>query len=196
MRKLFLIIILIVIISLTVSCMQKNDIAASQNNNTQYLAKADLINYNTIENEEEINDEEQFEAKLKEFYDFNQEFFSIWDKHIEGTSEVFDKFNNINTSHSDKIIYSTILIEKYKKFIDDLKRITPPLEASKAYDFSLNAISKRILFFEEFKRGSSMQELSEIGKEANFYETLFWEEIDKIFDYYLGKIDKTNNIQV
>ena len=110
--------------------------------------------------------------------------------------EIGDKFNNINTSHNDKIICSTILIEKYKKFSDDLKRITPPLEASRAYDFSLNAISKRILFFEEFKRGTSMQELIEIGKEADFYETLFWEEIDKIFDYYLGKIDKTNNIQV
>jgi hypothetical protein len=196
MKKLFLIIVLAAILSLTVSCIQKNDIAKSQNNGTQYFVKADLVNYNAIENEEEINDEEQFEVQLREFYDFTQEFFPIWDKHIKETTEIFDKFNNINTSHSDKIICSTILIEKYKKFSDDLNRINPPLEASKAYDFSLNSISKRILFFEEFKRGTSVQELIEIGKEANFYETLFWDEIDKIFEYYLGKMDKTNNIQV
>ena len=99
MRKLFLIIVLTAIFGLSVGCMQKNDIVESQNNNTQYFVKADLVNYNTIENEDEINDEEQFEAKLREFYDFTQEFFQIWNKHIEGTTEVFDKFNNINTSH-------------------------------------------------------------------------------------------------
>ncbi len=38
--------------------------------------------------------------------------------------------------------------------------------------------------------------LIEIENESYFYETLFWEEINKIYDCYLKEIDKKNNLKI
>lgn len=179
MRKLLTILIIIGIFILSIGCAQKSKV----NNPQEYFNKADLLRYNTDENSE-INTVEQFEIQLKEFYDFSQKFFSIWNDHLEATTLLLEKFNNENTTLDDKIIFSQMLREKYEKFSDDLKLITPPPEASKAYQYALNAISKRILFLEEFEKGTSVYILIEIENEAYFYEALFWKEIDKIYNYF------------
>ncbi|MDZ7838803.1 MAG: hypothetical protein U5N58_13200 [Actinomycetota bacterium] len=43
---------------------------------------------------------------------------------------------------------------------------------------------QRILFFEEFEKGAENDILIEIEKESYLSETLFWEEIDKIYSYF------------
>lgn len=187
MKKIFIILFILGIIILSASCAKK-----TADNNQEYISKTDRIVFNTNSNNE-INSEEQFDINLKQFYNFSQRFFSIWNDHIEATTSLLEKFNNDTTSLSDKIIYSRMLVEKYEKFNDDLKQITFPSEASKAYEYTLNAISKRILFFKEFEKETSMDTLIEIENEAYFYESLFWEEINKIYDYYLKEIDKKNN---
>jgi hypothetical protein len=191
MKKLLSILIIIGILILSVGCAQKS----KANNTQEYFSKVDLISYNTDENNK-INQEEQFEIQLKEFYDFSQKFFQILNEHIEDITLLLEKFNNKNTNLDDKIICSRMLHEKYEKFSDDLKQINPPDEASKAYQFILNAISKRILFFEGFEKGTSIDTLIEIEKEAYYYEMLFWEEIDKIYDHYLGEINRKNTISI
>ena len=190
-RKLLTILIIIGILILSVGCTQK----IKDNNPQEYFSKVDLISYSTDKNNE-INPEEQFEIQLKEFYNFSQKFFPILNDQIEDITLLLEKFNNENTALDDKIIYSRMLREKYEKFSDDLKQINPPEVASKAYQFILNAISKRILFFKEFEKGTSIDTLIEIEKEAYYYEVLFWEEIDKIYNNYLGEINKKNIISI
>jgi len=181
-----LLIVSIVIIGLSIftqGCLQKSE----DNDPGQYFTETDLIVYGTDENMDEnnvVSPEEELEIQLKEFYDFSKKFFSIWNNHIEATTQFLEKFNDKNTTLDDKIIYSRILYEKYEKFNEDLKQITSPFEASNAYQYALNAISKRILFFKEFEKGTGMYELIEIENEAYLYETLFWEEMDKIYNYF------------
>jgi len=195
LRKLFIILIILGVVILSAGCVQKNDVRNSKDNNQEYSSKVNLITYSTGENNE-INQEEQFEVQLKEFYDFTQRFFPIWNNHIEDTAILLEKFNNKNTNLDDKIIYSEMLCEKYEKFNDNLRQIVPPPEASEAYQYILKAISKRILFFREFIKGTNMDMVIEIENEAYSYENLFWGEIDKIYDHYLGKIDKINNMSI
>ncbi len=178
MRKLFIILIMGVFI-LSISCAKKD----ADNNSQDYFSKADLLKYGLNE-KSEMNPREQFEIQLKEFHDFSREFFSVWDNHIEATTPLLKKFNNKDTILDDKIMYSGMLREKYEKFSDDIKQITPPPEAAKAYQYALNAISKRILFFKEFEKGTSIYQLTEIENEAYLYETLFWEEIDNIYNHF------------
>jgi len=113
MRKLFSILIIIGIFILSIGCAQKSE----DNNPQEYFSKANLLIYNTNENNE-TNPKEQFEIQLKEFYDFRQKFFSIWNDHIEATTLLLEKFNNENITLDDKIIYSRMLREKYEKFSD------------------------------------------------------------------------------
>lgn len=164
---------------LSISCAKKD----ADNNSQDYFSKADLLKYGLNE-KSEMNPREQFEIQLKEFHDFSREFFSVWDNHIEATTPLLKKFNNKDTILDDKIMYSGMLREKYEKFSDDIKQITPPPEAAKAYQYALNAISKRILFFKEFEKGTSIYQLTEIENEAYLYETLFWEEIDNIYNHF------------
>jgi hypothetical protein len=188
-KKLFIVSILIGLSVLILGCSQKSE----EKDSGQYFSETDLATYNADENTDEndaISPETELEIQLKEFYEFSKKFFSIWNGHIESTTELLGKFNDKNTTLDDKIIYSRVLYEKYEKFDEDLKQITPPSEASNAYRYALNAISKRILFFKEFEKGTGMYELIEIENEAYLYETLFWEEMDKIYTNFDEMITK------
>jgi len=165
------------------------------NDPKENFSKVDLVSYSKIENDK-VNQEEQFEIQLRDFYNFSKKFFPILNGHVDGISQLLEKFNDQNTTFNDKIICSWMLCEKYERFSDDLKQIDPPEEALKAYQLILSAISKRILFFKEFEKGTNIDSLIEIEKEAYYYEENFWEEIDKIYDHYLGKISKENNISI
>lgn len=170
---------------MTPGCIQKGE----DNVTVEYFNEADLLAYGTDENNAE-SPEEQLEIQLREFYEFSKKFFSVWNDHIEKTSHILEKFNNKNTTLDNKIIYSRILFEKYEEFNFNLEQLTPPPEASKAYQYALNAVSRRILFFEEFGKGTSMYKLIEIENAAYLYETLFWEEINRLYDYFDEMLDK------
>ncbi len=191
MRKLLTILIIMGLFSLSVGCVQKS----RDNNSQEYFREADFVSY-SIGESNEVNQEEQFGIQLREFYDFSKKFFSVCNDHIEDMTILLEKFNNKDITLSDKIECSRKLYEKYEEFSDDLKQINPPEEASEAYRLILNAISKRILFFKEFEKGTSVDTLIEIEKEAYSYEVLFWQEIDKIYDHYLGEINRENTIDI
>jgi len=178
MKKL-LTILIIGIFFLSIGCTKKNE----NNSSLEYFNEADLIKYSSNENNE-MDAREQFKIQLEEFSDFSKKFFSIWKDHIEKTTQLLEKFNNENIPLDEKVLYSRMLLEKYEKFNDDLKQIAPPPEASRAYHYALSAISKRILFFKEFEKGTNIYTLTEIENEAYLYETLFWEEIDNIYNYF------------
>lgn len=188
-KKLLIVSILTGLFIFALGCSQKSE----ENDPGQYFNETDLIVYNTDENTDEdnkIGPVEELEIQLREFYDFSKKFFEIWNGHIESTAQLLEKFNDKNAILDDKIIYSRILYEKYEKFDEDLKQITPPIEAHSAYQYALNAISQRKLFFEEFEKGTGMYELIEIENEAYIYETLFWEEMDKIYTHFDEMITK------
>ncbi len=165
------------ILVLSSGCAQK-----SENSYHQKTGLSHSLVYITDE-PNEINSIMQFEAKLKDFYSFTQEFFAVWDYHIEKTDLVLEKFNNSDTGLNEKIKYSQILLEKYRIFKQDLSHIDPPSEASRAYKFALEAINQRILFFEGFQEGRPLYVLDEAEQEAYLMEKLFWEEINKIYDH-------------
>lgn len=195
MKKLVTILLIIVIVLLSVGCVQRSIV----NNSRNYSDNVDIIRYDTNKDNEinptEINTED-FENQLKNFYDFSQKFFPILDNHIEVTAQLLKKFNDENLTLDNKIIYSRMLREKYENFGDELKKINPPSKAYKAYQYILNVVSKRILFFREFEKGTSIKTLIEIEDEAYSYEVLFWDEINKVYNYYLGEIDKKNNMWI
>lgn len=137
-----------------------------------------------IYEEDKITIFRQFQTQLTEFYDFSHEFFAVWDYHIEDTEGLFEKFNNSQTPIEQRIIYAGMLRQKYEKFGNALMQITPPPEASQAHQYALAAISKRIEFFAGFEQGKDMSVLMEIKDDSYFYEMLFWEEIDSIYDYF------------
>ena len=196
MRKLFIILIIIGVLIVSSGCVQYDDEQKStQIKPVEYLSSTKLIRYN-ISGNSEINPKKQFDSELKEFHDFTMIFFPIWNEHIESTAPILEKFNSAGTNLEDKIIYSKLLAEKYEIFRDKVIKITPPVVTSKAYQYSLNTISQRILFFNEFEKGTSISTLIEIENEAYLYEVLFWEEIDKIYNLYLEEIDKKNIIRI
>ena len=194
MKKFAIIITFILLLLLATGCMQKSYAEKRNlNNHYQYLREASSLKYTTAENNL-INSEEQFEFKLMKFYDFDKEFFTIYNRFIETTTPLLNKFNNYNTSMEDKIICSQILRENYVRFREDIKQINPPAEASNAHQYILSAISKRILFFKEFEKGVSQEKLTQLEEQSYHYENLFWDEINKIYDYYLEEIVNKNNI--
>lgn len=152
------------------------------NDFNQYRGQPDLHTY--YANSKTISSVDQFEAQLKEYYDFSKDFFSIWYYHTEETELLLHKFNNPSISIEDKIVYSGELRKKYENFYQDIIKTSPPPEALKAYKYALNAISQRILFFEEFEKSAEINVLIEIEKESYLSEKLFWEEIDKIYSYF------------
>ena len=191
MRKLLTILIVMGIFILSTGCTKKDE----NNSSLEYFNEADLIKYSSNKNNE-MDAKEQFKVQLGKFSDFSKKFFSIWKDHIEKTTQLLEKFNNENITLDEKVLYSQMLLEKYEKFNDDLKQITPPPEASRAYHYALSAISKRILFFKEFEKGTNVYTLTEIENEAYLYETLFWEEIDNIyndFDERSAQLGISNN---
>ncbi len=127
---------------------------------------------------------EDFKRKIKRFYDFSQEFFPVWAHHIEGTSMLLEQFNSSDLAVEDKIEYAAVLEEKYIDFRDDLLELTPPPEASKAYGYAMDIVSKRILIFEGVKDGADVHRLAEMEAKSYMLEDLFWEEIDNIYDYF------------
>jgi hypothetical protein len=191
MKKILTILVIAGILMLSVGfagCAQKVN-----NNSQKYSVSADPVVFGVVDKTNEIKPE-KFEIQMKEFYEFSQEFFSIWDDHIETVTPFLDEFNNENTILEDKIDCSVMISEEYKKFNNNLKQITPPPEALKAYQYIINAVSKRILFFEEFEKGTGINTLIEIEKEAYSFERLFWNEIDNIYNHYIEEIDKKNII--
>lgn len=57
-------------------------------------------------------------------------------------------------------------------------------KASDAHSLALDALSKRILFLEEFEKEADIYTLKKIENEAYLYESLFWDKIDKIYGYF------------
>lgn len=190
MKKILIILAIAGILILSVGCVGCEQ--KINNNPQKYSRKADPVIFG-MSRSGEIKTE-KFEIQMKEFNDFSKEFFSIWDDHIEAVTPLLDEFNNENTILEDKINCSRILGEEYEKFNNNLEKITPPLEVSRAYQYVLNAISKRMLFFKEFEKGTSINTLIEIEKEAYSSEQLFWNEIDNIYNHYIEEIDKKNSI--
>jgi hypothetical protein len=178
-------ILLVAIFILSVGCAKEN----ADEHPQEYFHRVDFLKYSSDKNNK-IESKDEFEDQLKNFHRFSQEFFSIWDEHIETTAALLEKFNDENTALNEKIIYSKMLLKEYEELDDSLKQITPPPEASKAYQYALDAISKRILFLKEFEKGASINELIEIENEAYIYELLFWEEMDNIYNYFNEESDK------
>lgn len=181
--KFFTILTIFVIFILSLGC------AAESNNSPEYYRQPSVFMYNSGGNNE-ISQPREFKAQLKEFYEFSQEFFAIWFYHIEDIELLLKKFNNENIPPDEKIVYAAKLREKYERFRDDLIQISPPPEASKAYQHALDAISKRILFFEKLEQGAGIDILTEIENEAYHSESLFWKEMDKIYEYLDQRAEK------
>jgi hypothetical protein len=185
MKRLPAILLMATIFILSVGCTKENADIHSQ----EYFHRADFLGYSSDKNNK-VESKDEFEDQLKNFHCFSQEFFSIWDDHVENIAALLEKFNDENTALNEKIIYSKMLLKEYEKLDDSLKQIMPPPEASKAYQYALDAISKRILFLKEFEKGASINELIEIENEAYIYELLFWEEMDNIYNYFDEESDK------
>jgi hypothetical protein len=153
----------------------------------EYSGGLELLEYDIDKNiliDQNIHTTKKFEEQLKDFYEFSQEFFFVWNEHIEDSNLLFEKFNNVDTTLKEKITYARLIREKYMIFKDELNQITPPNIASVAYHCALDSISKRILFLKKFEEGADLQTLIKIEKEAYLYETLFWEELEKIYNYF------------
>jgi hypothetical protein len=172
MKRLPAILLMATIFILSVGCTKENADIHSQ----EYFHRADFLGYSSDKNNK-VESKDEFEDQLKNFHCFSQEFFSIWDDHVENIAALLEKFNDENTALNEKLD-------------DSLKQIMPPPEASKAYQYALDAISKRILFLKEFEKGASINELIEIENEAYIYELLFWEEMDNIYNYFDEESDK------
>jgi hypothetical protein len=140
-----------------------------------------VVNYNE---DNELMPVRQFETRVRGFYDFSQRFFTVWDHHVEDTAPLLEKFNDEHTTPEEKIEYSRVLGEKYREFRNKLLQINPPPEASRAYGYALDSVAKRILFFEEFEKGATIDKLITLRNEAYQHEALFWEEIDRIYDHF------------
>ena len=96
---------------------------------------------------------------------------------------MLDDFNG-STIFEEKIKCSRILEQKYLEFKVNLEDIKPPSIALPAKNLAIEAVSYRILFFKKFNENAPVEELNEIENQAYLAETIFWEEIDKIYKYF------------
>ena len=125
----------------------------------------------------------EFKDELEDFKSFSDELFPIWTDNINRTSSILDDFNG-STIFEEKIKCSRILEQKYLEFKGDLENIKPPSIALQANNLAIEAVSYRILFFKKFNENAPVEELNEIENQAYLAETIFWEEIDKIYKYF------------
>jgi hypothetical protein len=179
MHKLTTLLIIIVLIFFLIGCNYSDN----ENNLKEYFSEEDLVSYSIAESNPKTTLED-FTFELLEFYDFTKEFFLVWDDYVEDTSLLLEKFNNENTTFKEKIMYSRLLRQKYENFHYNLEQIVPPSNAEDVHRLALGALSKRILFFEEFEKETDIDILKNIEHEAYLYESLFWDELDKIYAYF------------
>jgi hypothetical protein len=133
----------------------------------------------------------EFKDELGQFKSFSDEFFPIWADHIDRTSSILDDFN-ASTIFEEKAEYSKILEQRYTEFEINLENIKPPAIAEKAYSIAVEAVSYRVLFFKKFNENTPVKELNEIEGKAYIAEAGFWDEIDKIYNYFDQEMAKLN----
>jgi hypothetical protein len=133
----------------------------------------------------------EFKDELVEFKSFNDEFFPIWADHIDRISSILDDFN-ASTIFEEKAECSKILEQRYMEFEVNLENIKPPAIAEKAYNIAVEAVSYRVLFFKKFNENAPVKELNELEGKAYIAEAGFWDEIDRIYDYFDEEITRLN----
>ena len=133
----------------------------------------------------------EFKDELGQFKSFSDELFPIWAGHIDRTSTILDDFN-ASTIFEEKAEYSKILEQRYMEFEINLENIKPPAIAEKAYNIAVEAVSYRVLFFKKFNKNAPINELNEIEGKAYIAESGFWDEIDRIYNYFDKEMARLN----
>ena len=133
----------------------------------------------------------EFKDELGQFKSFSDEFFPIWADHIDRTSSMLDDFN-ASTIFEEKAECSKILEQRYMEFEVKLENIKPPAIAEKAYNIAVEAVSYRVIFFKKFNENTPVKELNEIEGKAYISEAGFWDEIDRIYNYFDEEMARLN----
>jgi len=172
-----LIFLLVCVSVILIGCVKKDYSAISEPGFNQDIIAEKSLN---IEKQTTFT---EFKDELKSFKSFSDELFPIWIDHINRTSSMLDDFNG-STIFEEKIKCSRILEQKYLEFKVNLEDIKSPSIALQAKNLAIEAVSYRILFFKKFNENAPVEELNEIENQAYLAETIFWEEIDKIYKYF------------
>lgn len=178
-----LISILICVLLLLMGCVKKDNSAINEDNKLSKLsATQEILEVKSLEFEKQTS-YTGFKNELEEFKSFSDEFFSIWADHINKTSSVLDDFNSSNIQE-EKFKYSEILEQDYSDFEIKLENIKPPDIAKTAHKFAVEAVSCRVLFFKKINANAPIDELNKLENQAYLAEAGFWEEIDRIYEYF------------
>ena len=78
------------------------------------------------------------------------------------------------------------------EFEINLENIKPPAIAEKAYNIAVEAVSYRVLFFKKFNENAPIKELNELEGKAYIAEAGFWDEIDRIYNYFDEEMVRLN----
>jgi hypothetical protein len=183
--KILIAIMLFYVILLLAGCVVNYE-STSENNGQDGFDQNRLAVLNIYQEDSLSTD--KLLAEIEYYKSFSEEFFSIWSSHIDKTSGVLESFNRDDISIDKKIEYALILERDYQDFQEDLKAVNPPDIAADAYEVALKTISYRILFFKSFSEGAGIEELEQLENQAYLLETLFWEEIDKLYEYFDTRI--------
>jgi len=172
-----MILALVCILVILMGCAKKDHIASSEPGFNNSLLKE--INLEVAQQATFT----EFKDELEQFKLFSDEFFPIWSEHINRSSSMVDEFNS-STILEEKLICSGLLAQSYLDFQADLESIKPPAIAAQAYDLAVEVVSYRALFFKKFNQNAPVDQLNELEGKAYIAEASFWDEIDRIYDYF------------
>jgi hypothetical protein len=133
---------------------------------------------------------QEMTGEIEQFRSFSQDLFSIWALHIDKTSDVLESFNQNDIPVQKKMEYAIVLEKQYQDFEEDIRILEPPAIAETAHKKAMEAVSCRVLFFKSFIRGTNINELNEIENRAYILEAQFWEEMDRIYEYFEERVEK------
>jgi hypothetical protein len=104
----------------------------------------------------------------------------MWLDSIEKTNPILNMFNS-ESIYSEKVVYANQLEEQYTILLESMKKLDPPNLGKRSHELALNSIEKRIGYFKCIKE-NDFEKINNIENEAYLYETMFWEEVDSIFN--------------
>jgi hypothetical protein len=178
-----LILILLCVLFILLGCAKKEYSTIDKENELlKQGTNREIVEVKSIEFEKQTS-YTGFKNELEEFKLFSDEFFSIWADHINRTSSMLDDFNSSDILE-EKLKYSEILEQDYSDFEIKLENIKPPDIAKTAHNLAVEAVSYRVLFFQNINKNAPINELNKLENQAYLAEASFWEEINRIYEYF------------
>lgn len=117
--------------------------------------------------------------KIADFYNFCENFFYIWERHLNRISPLVNEFNMVESTKDSKKIYAEIISEQYRKYLQSLQKMEVPVYLKESFKLLLDYVNEKQKYFMFHSDNSIYEETNKIENEDDEREYKLWYDLSE-----------------